>query len=144
MIWLGCRRWRGPACALAVFAMAGCSTMGGLTKDSPPEEKQAVVKERANARWAALIKGDIDTAYAYSSPASRKAVSIESFAGRRGAAKYTAATVESVTCEAEACQVEIKLTYDYPVMRGKVAKGIQTPLTETWVLDNGTAWMVLR
>ena len=118
--------------------------MGGLTKDSPPEEKQAVVKERASARWAALIKGDIDAAYAYSSPASRNAVSVESFAGRRGAAKYTAATVESVTCEAEACQVEVKLTYDYPVMRGKVMKGIQTPLTETWVLDNGTAWMVLR
>jgi hypothetical protein len=29
-------------------------------------------------------------------------------------------------------------------MRGKVAKGIQTALTETWVLADGTAWMVLR
>ena len=118
--------------------------MGGLTKDSPPEEKQAVVKERATARWAALIKGDYDTAYAYSSPASRKAVSVETLAGRRGATKYTAATVESVTCDAEACQVQIKLTYDYPAVQGKVMRGIQTPLTETWVLDKGTAWMVLR
>jgi hypothetical protein len=87
MIRLGWNGWHGIACGLAVFAMAGCAGLGGLTKDSPPKEKQAVVTERANARWAALIKGDIDTAYAYSSPASRKAVSIESFAGRRGAAK---------------------------------------------------------
>jgi hypothetical protein len=129
---------------LAVVAMAGCSGLGGLTKDSPPEEKQAVVKERANARWAALIKGDYDAAYAYSTPASRKAVSVESFASRRGQTKYRAATVESVTCDAEACEVQIKLTYDYPVVQGKVARGIQTALTETWVLDKGTAWMVLR
>ena len=115
--------------------------MGGLTKDSPPEEKQAVVKERAAARWAALIKGDFDTAYSYLSPASKQAVSVEAFASRRGATRWTAATVESVACEAEACKVQIKLTYDYPI-QGKTMRGIQTPLTETWVLDKGTAWMV--
>ncbi len=45
---------------LALLGMAGCATLGGVTKDSPPEVKQAAVKERANARWAALIKGDFD------------------------------------------------------------------------------------
>ncbi len=44
-------------------------------------------------------------------------------------------------CEAESCKVEIKLTYDYPV-QGKIMRGIQTPLTETWVFDKGDAWLV--
>jgi hypothetical protein len=121
--------------------MAGCSTLGGVTKDSPPEVKQAAVKERADAWWAAMIKGDIDRAYALPYPRIAPGVVAEAFASRRGATKYTAATVESVTCEAEACKVQIKLTYDYPV-QGKIMRGIQTPLTETWVFDKGTAWIV--
>jgi hypothetical protein len=63
-------------------------------------------------------------------------------ASRRGATKWTAAKVDSVACEAEACKVQITLTYDYP-MQGRIIRGIQTPLTETWVLDKGTAWMVM-
>ena len=135
-------KWCRLGWCLALLGMAGCGTLGGVTKDSPPEVKQATVKDRANARWAAMIKGDIDAAYAYLSPASRQSVSVEVFASRRGATKYTAATVESVSCEAESCKVEIKLTYDYP-MQGKIMRGIQTPLTETWVFDKGNAWLVV-
>ena len=134
-------KWCRLGLCLALLGMAGCSTLGGVTQDSPPEVKQAVVKERAGARWAAMIKGDIDGAYAFLSPASRQAVSAEALASRIGATKYRAATVESVTCEAESCKVEIKLTYDYPA-QGKVIRGIQTPLTETWVFDKGNAWLV--
>ena len=135
-------KWCRLGWCLVMLGMAGCATLGGVTKDSPPEVKQATVKDRANARWAAMIKGDIDAAYAYVSPASRQTVPIEVFASRRGATKYTAATVESVSCGAESCNVEIKLTYDYPV-QGKIMLGIQTPLTETWVFDKGNAWLVV-
>ena len=55
--------------------------------------------------------------------------------------KYTAATIESIKCEAEACKVELMVTYDYPV-QGKIMKGIRTPASETWVLDKGAAWLV--
>ena len=55
--WVAWRR--GVVVALASLS-AGCATIGGLTKDSPPEAKQAVVTERAKARWQALIKGDLD------------------------------------------------------------------------------------
>ncbi len=58
-----------------------------------------------------------------------------------GKIQYTSATIESVNCEAEACKVELKVTYDYPVP-GKIMRGIQTPLSETWVLDKGAAWLV--
>ena len=135
-------KWCRLGWCLALLGMAGCGTLGGVTKDSPPEVKQATVKDRASARWAAMIKGNIDAAYAYVSPASRQTVSVEVFASRMGSTKYTAATVESVSCGEESCKVEIKLTYDYPV-QGKMMRGIQTPLTETWVFDKGNAWLVV-
>ena len=135
-------KWCRQGWWLAWVVVAGCSTLGGVTKDSPLEVKEAAVKERAGARWAAMMKGDIDGAYAFLSPASRQAVSPEALASRVGAAKYTAATVEWVSCEAESCKVQIKLTYDYPI-QGKMMRGIQTPLTETWVFDKGNAWLVV-
>jgi hypothetical protein len=121
----------------------GCSTPGGgLSKDTPPEVKQQAVRERVNARWAALIKGDMDTAYGFLSPTSRETVTLDAFRARRGALRWTGATIESIACEAEACKVELKVTYDYPV-QGAVMKGIQTPMSETWVVDKGAAWLVL-
>src|SRR4029453_12699397 len=70
--------------AVIAFAVAaGCATMGGgLTKDTPPEVKAAAVKERSNARWAALIKGDKDAAYAYLSPGTRELITLEQYRGR--------------------------------------------------------------
>ena len=142
-MWQSSDRWRGFAW-LALLAMAGCAAMGGgLTKDTPPEVKQAAVKERVNARWAALIKGDMDAAYGFLSPTSRETLSLATYVSRIGKIKYTSATVESVNCEAEACRVELKVTYDYPVP-GKIMRGIQTALSETWVLDKGAAWLVYQ
>ncbi len=70
-------RWLARSLGVAVIvAVAGCSTMGGITKDSTPEAKREAVTERVNARWAALIKGDMDTAYTFLSPASRAVTSL--------------------------------------------------------------------
>jgi hypothetical protein len=133
---------RGFVWWFAVLGMAGCAAVGGgLTKDTPPEAKQAAVKERVNAFWAAQIKGDMDSAYGFLSPTSRQTVSLATYVSRKGKIQYTSAAIESVNCDAEACKVELKVTYDYPVP-GKIMRGIQTPLSETWVLDKGAAWLV--
>jgi hypothetical protein len=141
--------WRMRANALAWIAglavlvgVAGCSSLaGGLSKDTPPEVKQAAVKERVNARWAALVKGDLEGAYEFLSPASRATVSLTAFKARKGLLVWKAARIESITCEAEACRVDLTATYDYPA-QGRMMQGIQTALSETWVLDKGLAWLV--
>ena len=117
---------------------AGCATTGGrLTKDTAPEIKRAAVTERANARWAALIKGDLDAAYAYLSPASREVVTLATFKARTRSDSFREAKIDSVECEPELCKVRLMLTYDHRLM-----KGVQTPLAETWVLDEGQIWYV--
>ena len=46
----------------------------------------------------------------------------------------------------ELCSVKLQLTYDIPrgPMSPKPVKGIETPLTERWVIENGSAWYVYR
>jgi hypothetical protein len=110
---------------------------GGLSKDTSPEIKRAAVTERVNARWTAMIKGDRDAAYTYLSPASREVVSLATFKARTRSGRFREAKIESVECEPELCKVQLTLTYDHRVM-----KGVMTPLTETWVLDQGQIWYV--
>jgi len=58
---------------LLAASVAGCASMSGGGKDLAPEAKRALVTERINARWNALIKGDLDQAYTFMSAGSREA-----------------------------------------------------------------------
>jgi hypothetical protein len=129
-----------------VGTVAACAGMGGVTKDSPPEVKAAAVRERSQARWQALIKGDLDAAYAYMSPASRAVTSIEAYRRQVRPGLWREVRIDSVECEAELCNVKLQLTYDIPrgPMSPKAVTGIDTPVSERWVIENGSAWFVYR
>jgi len=131
---------------VVVVAVAACAGMGGVSKDSPPDVKAAVVKERAQARWQALIKGDLDAAYTYLSPGSKAATPIEAYKRQVRPGLWRAVKVDSAECEAELCNVKLQLTYDVPrgPMSPKAMPGIETPISERWVIENGSAWFVYR
>jgi hypothetical protein len=122
---------------LSAVVAAGCAMMGGVSKDSSPEDKRAAVTERVNARWAALLKGDLDTAYTFLSPATRETVSPGSYKGLARGKGYRKIAIESVECQVEVCNVRLMLTYDHRIM-----KGIVTPVEERWVIDRGQFWFV--
>lgn len=139
----------GSRCGVGVLAIAlaaGCVTKGSeLSADSPPEVKAAAVRERANARWAELIKGDKDAAYAYLSPGVRKMMSPEQYSARVKAGGFRAVQIDKVDCEAEICTVTLRLAYDFVAPQGAgSAKGVMTMLQETWVVEQGQAWFVMR
>ena len=81
--------------------------------------KEAVVAERAKARWQSLIKRDYEGAYTYFSPSSREATSLSNFQTRIAAIEYRAVTIDKVECVVEVCKVNLTLTYDYPPGEGK-------------------------
>ena len=122
--------------AVLLVALAGCASVGGLTKDSPPEAKQAAVAERAKALWAAVIDGNFDQAYTFLSPASKGIVSLASFK-QQARTGYREAKVEKVECDGAVCKVKMFVVYDHRLM-----KGLGTPLEERWVIDEGQAWLV--
>lgn len=142
-IWaLGVAKWRQLwqklALAGASAVLIGCAAPG-LTADSAMDAKVSVVKERAGARWKALIAGNLDQAYGYLSPASREVTTLEQFKAKTRTGSFRAVTIDAVQCEAEICKVKLSLTYDHRMMQG-----ITTPIEETWVLDKGQFWYVYR
>jgi hypothetical protein len=119
-----------------VALLAGCAT---LSADSPPEQKQKVVAEKAQARWDALIKGDVDAAYQFLSTGSKAATPLPVYKGRIKPGMWRAAKVDKIDCEQEICKVTMLITYD-----AKLMKGLQTPVPETWIVENGSVGYVYR
>jgi len=120
----------------AGLTLTACAT---LSADSPPEAKQKVVAERAQARWDLLIKGDVDGAYQYLTTGSKAAVSVTVYKAKIKPGLWRGAKVDKVVCAAEVCKVEMMITYDFARM-----KGIETPVPETWIIENGTAGYVYQ
>jgi predicted small secreted protein len=132
---------QGTAALLVLLAasFAGCASMSGGGKDLAPQAKQALVTERVNARWNALIKGNLDEAYTFMTAGSQEAMPLKVYKAKIKPGMWRAVKIEGMDCEAEICQVWMTLTYDHQRM-----KGIQTPFTETWILEKGNAWYVYR
>ena len=129
----------GTAIGIAVL-LGGCAAgtgLGGLTADTPAAVKQEAVAARAKARWEALIKLDVPGAYAFLSPASKAAQPLDLYKAKHKVGMYRTVKVDGVACEADACTVNLSLTYDY-----KRFKGMTTPLVEKWIITQGQAWFV--
>ena len=117
--------------------LAGCATTSQPSAGAATQSVEAKVAERAKARWDAVIKDDMGAAYAYLSPASREAVSLEKYKSAPRRTGFREAKVEEVKCEAEVCYAKLLVTYDHARM-----KGITTPLLESWIVDGGQVWYV--
>jgi hypothetical protein len=126
--------WLGWLVLLA--GIAGCAA---IRVDSPPEEKTKYIAQRAEARWQLLIKGDVAGAYEYLSAGSKATTPVDVYKGKIHPGMWREAKVEQVECEKEVCKVQLQITYD-----AKRMKGIQTPVFETWIIENGTAGYVYR
>ena len=100
-----------------------------------PVEDQ--VKERAAKRWDALIRGDLDGAYAYFSRATRATYPIELYRAKMQPGKWREAKVDSVKCTDGVCEVSVVITFDHNRLRGLI-----TPVTERWIVQDGLAWYV--
>ena len=130
-------RSRARAALLLTLAavLAGCAAMAPST----PEE---AVRERAQARWRALLAGKPEQAYQFLSPASRAVMSFERYrASLGGMAAWKSAEVFKVVCaQADRCTASIKVTYE-PALRRNTLGTIETSVEEIWLLDAGQWWL---
>jgi hypothetical protein len=117
---------------LVAVAVASCAAI-------TPRTAEEVVKERAQARWDALVKGDVGTAYTFLSPGSRAVLSSENYATSIRVGFWKSAVVDKVACEAQqqTCEAHVTIEYEFR------AKRIKTPLREAWIRE-GTDWWYLQ
>ena len=112
-------------------AMAGCAAVQPRT----PEE---AVKARAQARWDALLKGDLKAAYGFLSPGSRAVTTQEAYGASVRSGFWKSAVVEKAACDApDACESLATIEYEYQ------GKRVKTPLRETWIRE-GTDWWYVQ
>ena len=104
-----------------------------------PQSAEELVKERAQARWDALVKGDVKGAYTFLSPGSRAVLNFESYAAAIRVGFWKSARVERVECKTvDACEAHATIEYEYQGQR------IKTPLRETWIREGTDWWYVKR
>ncbi|HZZ94538.1 MAG TPA: hypothetical protein VFE23_18385 [Usitatibacter sp.] len=117
---------------VVVAALAGCTTL----QSRKPEES---VKERAQARWDALLKNDVRASYEYLSPGTRAVMDYKSYEASIRRGFWKSATVDSVTCPSrERCEVNETIEYEFQGRRAR------SPLTETWIEEGGNWWLVRK
>jgi hypothetical protein len=119
------------AAALSL-SMSGCGALD-LRDDG------AVVKERAQARWDALVKGDTRTAYQYLSPGSRAVTTLEAYDSSVRKGFWRSAKVDSVRCASkDSCEAQVTIEYEFQGRR------TTTPLRETWIREGSEWWYLQR
>jgi len=120
--------------SLLSIALAGCANL-----QTKPEE---AVAQRANTRWQALVKGDMDAAYKFSSPGFRAVIDVTGFKGRTGiAGKWLDAQVHKVDCDLPTrCRVVLRLEF-ITLIPGKSRAKMDTSIDETWLLEEGQWWI---
>ena len=113
------------------MAIAGLSACALLDPRSPEE----IVKERAQARWDALVKYDTKTAYSYFSPGSRAVLNLAGYESTLRRGFWKSAVVNKAECEsAQKCDAILTIEYEHQGMR------VKTPLRETWVREGSNWW----
>jgi len=130
----------GPQAAPAVEAPSASLT----TEEA--QTQQALLEQRATARWDALIRKDFKAAYAFNSPSYRGLYSLDSFRSRFGQ-KVAWRRIEVVDVEfkgEDAADVGINLFFGYPHPQAEKILEMKTYIQEPWVRVDGQWWYFLK
>jgi hypothetical protein len=120
--------------ALGLGVLSGCASLSNKSDED-------VVKERAQARYDALIKGNIRDAWQFTAPTYRQRVSAEGYQSvMGGVGNWKKAEVSSVNCEEDRCEVIGMITYN--IARLNMENVI--PLTDVWIKTDGKWWVYHR
>ena len=118
--------------AALMAGVSGCAVLDGR---APGE----VVKEKAQARWDALVKGDVPAAYGYFSPTSKSVMTLDAYRSSMKPGFWKAVTVDKVDCQtSESCDVVVTIEYEFQARRMK------TQLKETWIREGRNWWYVQK
>lgn len=131
-------RFRDAGRALTVLAAAVLSACA-----STPQSEDDYVVERAQARWDALLAGDIETAYQYYSPGFRSTYSMIDLgvSQRMRRVRQTSAEYLDHSCEETRCLVNFSVSFKVaqPVP-GMSDYSSASPIEDTWIKTGGEWW----
>jgi len=123
--------------ALAGFAIVASQLMSGCATSASSRPATEVVLERAQSRWAALLKRDWALAYSYLSSGYRATVPLDRYGNQfSGPLQWEAAKAHSAECEGQRCVVTVEITFKL-LLSGHRDRVSSTFLEEVWLLEDG-------
>ena len=73
------------------------------------------------------------------SQASKGAYPLNVYKAKVKPGMWRSVKIDSIDCDGAVCWAKMVLTYDHRTM-----KGVQTPFTESWIIENGNAWFIYQ
>lgn len=130
---------------VAFSALGGCAAMQPEDSEAWRESQRPVLKERAEARWQALMKGDFDKAYTFTTPDYRAVVTAPQYRGKYGrVADWRVARVVNVSYDVPtvaAVSVEVTYRVMLPGTPGEMFE-TQKPISEKWIYKDREWWYI--
>lgn len=123
--------------------VVGCASVAPEDSEAWRTSQQAVVKQRAESRWNALITGDYDLAYGFLSPAQRSVVSLQQYKRSiGGVVQWLVAKVDDIRYDLPTvAAVSVAVTYRFvpPGSGGKAVESVRQ-MQEKWLYKDGVWW----
>jgi hypothetical protein len=121
---------------VAVLLTAGCASLA-------PAKPEDAVRERATARWHALLAHEFKGAYEFNTPTYRAVRDYDKFRAIFGnGTAWTGAEVVGVTCEtAVKCTARIRIDAK-PLYGTRFGDTISTHVDEAWLKEGEQWWLV--
>jgi len=124
----------------SVFVLLSLMLLSACATTPSPDE---IVKERAEARWEALLSRDYASAYSFYSPGYRSTTSATDFEieFRLRRVRWTMAEYMDHDCEENTCSVSFRMGYRV----GSPVPGVNSwdgydKVTDQWVKTSGEWW----
>lgn len=125
------RRNAGLAVVLASLLLGACATTATVA------DPKVAVRERANARWQALMAGDFAKAYTFTVPAFKEKMTEAAYIAQFAQPQWNGAEVVNVTCaQPTVCVARVKVTIKVLIPRSAMTS-ITTHVDENWQLEGG-------
>ncbi|WP_212629039.1 hypothetical protein [Pseudomonas sp. KB-10] len=128
---------QNAALATLVLSLSACSLL-------PAKTDSEQVEARSQERLDQLMAGNIEKAYAFSTPGYRETHSQARFRAdyAAGISRYVSASVKSASCEQDACTVMVDVRYKYVSSIGSKPMVIERATQERWIRTEGQWWFL--
>lgn len=123
--------------ATLVLSLSACSLL-------PAKTDSEQVEARSQERLDQLMAGNIEKAYAFSTPGYREANTLARFRADHaaGVSRYVSAKVKSASCEQDACTVMVNVSYKYVSSIGSKPMIVDRATQERWIRTDGQWWFL--
>lgn len=132
----------GLACVISL-SLTGCVTLQPEDSERWRASQRPVLEEQAEARWDALIKGDIEKAYLFTTPEYRAVVNLQQYKGKYGrVVDWRMANVVNVSYDdltVATVSVEVSYRVSLPGTGGESIE-TQKAISEKWIYKDRKWW----